>query len=265
MDYLAAPQTQLVINTPARCSADSGAAWIGSAWTLFKRSWLEFLVALILMFVLYFLANQIPLLSAFLAPLLAAGYLELAHRTQQDTDPSIGNLFAAFGTDKRDRLVGLLQLGGLSLLFAIVMVVLLAVGLLQLLGGLDAALALAQQAKSMTPEQLPQLLLTIQPNASFFIWLAGCGVLLVFYSCAVWFAVPLLWFSDKGLLEVMSLSLEACKRNVLSLLVFALLVVLLLLVALIPFGLGLLVAMPVLYISSYTSFRQIFVDQPTAM
>lgn len=261
MDYLTQQQESLQVSAPASCTAGSGAGWIGSAWGLFKSSWLEFLVAFVLLFVIRFAVEQLPIIgfiiSALLMPLLVAGFLEIAHRAHNDNEPSIGNLFAAFASDKREQMTKLLQLGALSLLFSVVLVVLLGVALVQSMGGLDALMELLKLGNSLTPQQF---LGSFHASPALLIWLLGFALLLVLYSCAIWFATPLLWFTDKRLFDAVQLSLAACKRNALPLTVLALLALLLALLALIPFGLGLLVLVPVLMITSYTSFRQIFVD-----
>lgn len=261
MDYLTGPEETLTVREPTSCSAGSGVGWISQAWQLFKASWLEFLVALVLLVVIRLAVEQVPVVgiiaSALLMPLLMAGYLELAHRTRSDNGPSIGNLFAAFGESKRDQLKRLLQLGGVSLLFGVIMVLLLAACFFNAVGGMEGVSQLSANWQNMTPEQLAQVL---HPGAGLLVWGLGFLLLMVFYSCAVWFAVPLLWFSQTRLLDAMQMSLAACKRNVLPLLVLALVAMVLVIVAVIPFGLGLLVAFPVLLISNYTSFRQIFVD-----
>jgi len=61
----------------------------------------------------------------------------------------------------------------------------------------------------------------------------------------------------------MKLSLSATMKNWLSLLVWAVLAILLVLVGAIPFGLGLLVVMPMLSAGYYLMYRTIFTATPS--
>ena len=75
---------------------------------------------------------------------------------------------------------------------------------------------------------------------------------------ASWFAPALVYFRDQRPLKAMALSIKACNKNLLPFLVFGLLFLPLLFLALIPLGLGLLVMLPVMLISQYVSFLDVF-------
>jgi uncharacterized membrane protein len=78
---------------------------------------------------------------------------------------------------------------------------------------------------------------------------------------AVWFAPPLVVFHDLGAGEAMKSSFVACLRNVVPFLVYGVILLLLSMLASLPFGLGWLVLGPVLAGSLYTSYRDIFFEQ----
>jgi uncharacterized membrane protein len=58
--------------------------------------------------------------------------------------------------------------------------------------------------------------------------------------------------------EAMKLSFVACLKNMLPFLVYGLIFTVILVVAIIPFGLGLIVAIPVMMTSLYTSYVDVF-------
>ena len=78
---------------------------------------------------------------------------------------------------------------------------------------------------------------------------------------AVWFAPALVVFHDMKALEAMKLSFFASLRNAPAFVVFALLYVVLVVLASIPAMLGWLVLLPVTFGAMYASYRDVF-DQP---
>ena len=78
---------------------------------------------------------------------------------------------------------------------------------------------------------------------------------------ALWFAPALVVFHDVQPMAAMKASFFACLKNIVPFLVYGLIGLLLLIVALIPFGLGLLVFGPVLWATTYTGYRDIFIRQ----
>ena len=80
---------------------------------------------------------------------------------------------------------------------------------------------------------------------------------------AYWFAPVLVGLNNLTAVQAMKLSFVACLRNMLPFLLYGLIFMLLLIVAIIPFGLGLLVAVPLMMTSLYTSYVDVFNVQQT--
>jgi uncharacterized membrane protein len=89
-----------------------------------------------------------------------------------------------------------------------------------------------------------------------FISLILAGLLLSAY----WFAPALVAMHNVPPAKAMMASLGATFRNVGPFLVFGLVMFFFLLVAMIPFGLGLLVWAPVMIASGYFSYREVFTE-----
>lgn len=75
---------------------------------------------------------------------------------------------------------------------------------------------------------------------------------------AYWFAPALVLFHDMKALDAMRLSFSACLRNVLPFLIYGVISAVLLVLAMIPLGLGLLVMIPTMTASLYISYKDIF-------
>ncbi len=75
---------------------------------------------------------------------------------------------------------------------------------------------------------------------------------------AYWFAPILVAFHELAPLDALKLSFRACLHNILPFSVYALISMVLLILAVIPLGLGLLVLIPTMTASLYVSYRDIF-------
>jgi uncharacterized membrane protein len=102
----------------------------------------------------------------------------------------------------------------------------------------------------------------VTPATIGLVLLVGLGGLLLYLplGLSVWWSPALVFLHDLSPFEAMKRSLFACVRNWRALLVFAVLALFMCLVAIIPFGLGLLIAGPVLAISWWAGYRDLFVE-----
>ena len=87
-----------------------------------------------------------------------------------------------------------------------------------------------------------------------------CAALFVPLMAAYWFAPMLVMMHDMKPVDAMRESLFACFRNILSFLVYSLVMLLLLIAALLPFGLGILVWVPLMMTTTYASYRAVFTE-----
>ena len=92
----------------------------------------------------------------------------------------------------------------------------------------------------------------------FFVALLVMLALMVPLAMAVWFAPALVVFRDIAPLEAMKASFFACLKNIVPFLVYGVILFVLCMIAMIPFGLGMLVMVPVMMGSTYASYVEIF-------
>ena len=111
------------------------------------------------------------------------------------------------------------------------------------------------------PKKLKQLLI-MGGIGAIVVFLSGIfGILLTLpWSFALLFGVPLVVIKDEGALPALQNSLVASVYNLLPIIVFYLFTVVLMLVAAIPFGLGLFVLIPILFGASYSAFKAVFLS-----
>jgi uncharacterized membrane protein len=217
-------------------------AWTVQGFDLFKANpamW-------IILFVIY-LAIMVPIslvpvigsvVSTLLAPVFAAGLMWGCKALTQQQDLEINHLFAGF----KQNTAQLIAVGGyymVSLLIIAVFVVL----------SLDKeTVDVLMKGQTVSPEQASDMMLPVLIAMLF----------LVPVLMAYWFAPVLVGLNNLTATEAMKLSFKACLQNVLPFFVYGLIFMLLLIVALIPFGLGLLVVVPVMMTSLYVSYVDVF-------
>ena len=79
---------------------------------------------------------------------------------------------------------------------------------------------------------------------------------------SAWFAPLLVIFKDMSALESMRVSFFACLKNVVAFQLYAIIILVLIVLAAMPYGLGLFVLVPTLFGSIYASYRDIFPQTP---
>ncbi len=207
----------------ASLGANDAWQWIVRGWQLFLKNPVVWVVSTLIYIVSLFVLNMVPvigaLLAAVLTPVLIAGLLFGANELHQGRILTPAHLFQAFQDQSR-----LMQLALLGL-------VPLTVTLLQ---------------KGVMAMSLPQELTTL---TGLVLSLAG--------ACALLFGLPLVMLGNTRALDAVMASLRACRAHPLAIAVFLGLALLLMILAMIPLGLGLLVYLPVMVAAVHTSYRQV--------
>ena len=221
--------------------------WIASGFRLFKSNPPMWIILFIIYLAIIVPVSLIPLvgsvLSTLLAPVFAAGMMMGCRAVTRHQDLEINHLFAGF----KHNTAQLIAVGGIymvSLLIVAVMVVLV----------LDReTMNLLIKGQSLSPDQASAMMLPI----------LVAMLMIMPILMAYWFAAVLVGLHDLTAVEAMKLSFYACLKNMGTFLFYALICMVLLVIAIIPFGLGLFVAVPVMMTSLYTSYIDVFnIDQP---
>jgi len=226
--------------------AARGWAWIADGWALFKRQPGMWIGVAVVLAVIFIALAMIPLLGSLaavvLAPVFGAGLVTGSRALDEGGNLEISHLFAGF----RQRF-GTLASVGLIYLAASVAIALVA-GLVSGAGIWSLAAGGADPA-SMGAAGATVLL-------AFLVMMA----LMLPVVMAVWFAPPLVVFHEQGAGEAMKQSFVACLRNIVPFLVYGVILLLLSILASLPFALGWLVLGPVVAGSLYTAYRDIFFE-----
>jgi hypothetical protein len=222
--------------------------WIAGGFGLFKQNpviWIAlFFIYLLIAMVLSIIPVIGPIVLNLLAPVFMAGFMLGCRALEMDQELEINHLFAGFKTNTAQ----LVTVGGIYLVGAIVIV-----GIVFVFVGADAMGSLfGAPAAQGTPQPDPQA--ATAPALALLVILGAMLPLIMAY----WFAPALVLFHDMKAVDAMRLSFFACLRNFLPFLVYGVISAALLLLAMIPLGLGLLIMIPTMTASLYVSYKDIF-------
>jgi uncharacterized membrane protein len=226
----------------AEVSAGRGVAWLGEAFALFRghpMAWIG-LCAGWLIITLGLL--MVPLLGGvianFLQPVFFASFAIVALRQAAGEPIAMGDLFLGF----RRNLRSLVNLGAILLIAEILIFALMAA----------LGLPMASTEEKFTMADYVQLLKGKE-------WILMLGfALTVLVKGALWFAPPLIALHDMPVMHAIRWSLYAALANLGAIVVYGLALFALFFVALIPWGLGMLVVIPMMAISTYIGYRDVF-------
>ena len=227
----------------AELKASRGAAWLSEAFTLFRRAplawvglcagWIAITFALILLpFIGGVLAN-------FLQPVFFASFAIAAYRQSAGERVVMADLFAAFKRNMRP----LVNLGALLLLAEIAIFALMALMGLPMAASTERSFTLTEYVDALKGKE----------------WILSVGFLMtVAVKGALWFAPPLIAFHGMTTIQAMRWSLFAAISNLGAMMVYGAALLALFLVALMPWALGLVVVVPLMVISTYIGYREVF-------
>jgi uncharacterized membrane protein len=225
-------------------TVDAGHAWtwITSAFSMFMKQpgmW-------VLLFIIYFaccvLLGMVPILGGFanllLLPVFGAGFMQACRVLDEGGEVAVEHLFFGFKNKTGD----LMFIGA----FACAPLVVVIVGML-IAGGAGIFAALFSGTAALA---------TLGVSVALAM-LAGMIVSVPVYM-ALWFAAPLVLFDGVAPGAALKASFSACLKNVIAFTLYAIVLAVLFVAGSIPFGLGLIVVLPVTLISVYTAYREIF-------
>jgi uncharacterized membrane protein len=232
-----------------KVAAGNGWLWIRDGFALFKQNpaiWIALFIIYLLICMVFSVVPIVgPIVLNLLAPVFVAGFMLGCRALENGEELEINHLFAGFKHNTSQ----LITVGGLYLAGVIVIV-----GVIFVMTG-GALLATGGQAHAMGD--------AAKAGSMLLAALVGLALLLPLIM-AYWFAPTLVLFHDIKPVDAMKLSFYACLNNILPFIVYALISMALLVLSAIPLGLGLLVMIPVMMASLYTSYKDIFGEEVTA-
>ena len=249
-----APDAGLELVLPGRREqVGDGWTWIAQGWTLFAKAPLMWVISMVILFVVMIAFSLVPMIGSLafqvLQAVIAGGFVVACRSLEKGDDFDLEHLFAGF--KKRFAplaIVGLLLLAGWVAIFLVF--------------------------GAFVGFSILGAFLTGDPEAMMASMMASVGLILIGTLVAVGLSVPLMaayWFApalvmmhDMKPLAAMKASFFACFRNFVPFILYGLIMLVAAIVAVIPFGLGMLVWVPVAITSTYVAYRRIFTGEAGA-
>ncbi|HRP24285.1 BPSS1780 family membrane protein [Thauera sp.] len=217
--------------------------WLAEGWRLFIKAPGQWVIQALIFFVIIAALGMLPFLGWAAAPValpvLVAGMLSGAQALDRGEPLRIDALF-----DGIRRHAGNLLLVGLFHLLGLLLAALVAAAI----GGSAALTGLAVGALAGMGMAAGGMMLGV----------VAFTVLWALLMMAMWFAPALVMLHEVAPLDAMKLSVRACFHNLLAFIVLAALLYVLGWVAMIPFGLGILVLIPVIAGALYAAWKETF-------
>ena len=223
--------------------AGRGAHWLWAAFDLFRRKPLAWIGLCSGWIVITFGLILVPFIGGvvanFLQPVFFASFAITAFRQVAGEPVMMGDLFSGFRRNTR----ALINLGAILLMAQIVIFMLMwAVGL-PMAPPDDQSFTMRDYVQSLKGKE----------------WILAAGFLLtVVVKGALWFAPPLLAFHDLSLSQAIRWSVFAAISNLGTMIVYGFLLGVAVLAGLMTWGLAFFVVIPVMVISTFVGYREVF-------
>ena len=223
--------------------ASDAVNWYKGGWEIFKSNIANWVLMALILFVigavLMFIPFVGPIAFYVLLPIFLAGMFFSAKKLDQGQEADIMDIFIMF--KDQQRLTPLIILG---LLF-------LVVGFLSamVIGGMMFASVDLGTVSNGEMVTMPSIGL-----GGFFMAL----IVAILSFMLFMFSIPLVVFQNMSAIDAIKNSFMACVKNFPAFIVFMGIYFLLAIVAVIPFGLGLLVLAPLMIAATYVAYKRIF-------
>ena len=232
---------------PRAVEAGQGIAWWTDGWALFVKSaalWIVLgLILLVVLFVLAFIPIVGGVIASLIVPVFMGSWMLAARNVEGGGALEVTDLFTCF---KGDKLTPLLVVGALFLAGMVVIVVVTTLLGFGAIGGMMMGGAHQSMGGMMAGLGVGMFTMLI-------VLVLGALV-----GMALWFAPGLVVMRGVAPVEAMRLSFDASLKNLVPFLLYGLIYIVASIVASIPFGLGWLVLGPLVMLTVYVSYKDVF-------
>ncbi|SEL20631.1 BPSS1780 family membrane protein [Nitrosovibrio tenuis] len=229
-----------------------GWQWIVTGFLLFRRVPVVWIILCTTLLLIAATLALIPVAGQFiftlLSPVFLAGLMLGCRTLDQGGELEVAHLLAGF----RNTATPLITVGGIYLVGQV-----LIFGVAMLIGG-ETMRDLLIDGRRVDENELQEVM------SSSLSALLVALTLSIPLMMAAWFAPLLVIFKNLPAIESMRLSFFACVKNIVAFQIYGFILVVLTIIATIPYGLGLFVLVPTLFASIYASYKDIFGDSPEA-
>lgn len=211
----------------------SGLSWIARGWSSLVASPVGWILALIVFEVLSVVIGLIPILGGLVmflvGPIFMGGFMLGCREQEEGGDFTLGHLFAGFSND-----------AGQLFLIAILYLVMIVLASLVMFAGM---FLFAGGMSVMDPQNMQMATASVGAGMLFF--MLFIIIIFIMISMTYIFAPALVAVDGIGAINAMKLSFKGCLRNLLPLIIYAILGVVISVVVIVPIILGAIGLIPI--------------------
>ena len=223
-----------------------GLQWIVSGFYFFREAPLNLILLCFTYLLIGATLGLVPLLGSFIGtltlPAFIAGIMVALRQLDLNNKLELEYLFIGF----KQNTVALITVGGIYLIGDV-----LIIGFFMLMGG-DALVDMWLYGKRFQENELAAIMDDALSAILFSLLLA------IPLMMAVWFAPMLVMFEKIPPVLAMRISFFACLKNLFAFQLYFIVLIILAVLAAIPYGLGFILLFPVAFASVYISYKDIF-------
>ncbi len=233
--------------------ARQGLQWIMSGFYLFRMAPAAWILLTFTLILIAMSLALVPLLGQFvftlISPVFLAGLMLGCKALEQGEKLDLPYLFIAF----KDNSAPLITIGGIYLIGQV-----LIVGIVMLIGG-TVMVDMLLYGKRVDESELMGVMSSMMTASLIAISLSVPLIM------AAWFSPLLVIFHNVPPIQAMKKSFSACLRNFIPFQLYGVVIIILAIIAIIPYGLGLFILTPTFFASIYVSYKDIFLTEPIMM
>lgn len=230
-------------------NAKQGLQWILSGFYLFRKIPLAWVFVCFTLMLIAITISLIPLVGKFIftlvSPVFLAGIMLGCKDMEDGKALEMSHLFAAFKTHSAP----LITIGGIYLIGQV-----LIIGLVMLIGG-SAMTDMLLYGKRVDESELMGVMSSMLTSSLIALTLS------IPLMMASWFSPLLVVFHDVPPIIAMQRSFFACLKNFIPFQIYGITLIILTIVALMPYGVGLVILIPTIFASIYVSYKDIFLAE----
>lgn len=243
-----------LLSEPRAGRASWGVSWITNALSIFKDNFLLWLGISVVYLIIAMIMSAIPVINfvfSLISFVFLGGIIKGADSQVTGKELRFDHLFSAFSTHLLPLII-LFVLYMVALIVAFIPIGIVLLVIIYSTGDMGNVNSVATAEQMGVGSIIAILLVLLFSMLAFF-----------FLFVMIWFAPALIVLHNIAPTEAMKMSVKGCVKNIMPLIVFSLLLPLLaLLTILFTLGLAILVVVPIGMITYYTSYRDVWTDQP---
>ncbi len=235
--------TATLLTTPRKIPVGAAIDWFKTSWPLVKKDFKTWLLIMLMLLVVGFVLSLLPwvgsIVISLFSPVIMGGLLVGIHASATQNKPlTIDTLSAGFN----DKLINLIIIGAIATAISFIVA------------------AISGEVNSDYTAKAINNTVERQDTLGYILYTLFETFLNIVFMLAFFFTTPLIVFNNLSIMDAIKASFNAGVKNILPLVVYSIIATILVVLGALPLLLGLLVVIPLVIVSNYYAYRDVFVE-----